>query len=65
VDHRRPIGAFNNVHNALKTEEIVAAVLGKRFEKEISATARIVPGAQSHRLESASCGCARVHGFFR
>ena len=34
MDHRRPIGAFKNVHNALETEDIAAAVLGERFEKE-------------------------------
>ena len=34
MDHRRPIGAFKNVHDALETEDIVAAVLGERFEKE-------------------------------
>ena len=34
VDHRRPIGAFYQVHNTLEAQEISAAVLGKRFEKE-------------------------------
>ena len=34
VNHRWPIGAFDNVHNALETEEIRTAVLGERFEKE-------------------------------
>src|SRR5262245_24282210 len=34
VDHRRPIGALYEVHNTLEAEEISAAVLGKRFEKE-------------------------------
>ena len=34
MDHRRPIGAFKNVHDAFETEDIGAAVLGERFEKE-------------------------------
>src|SRR5262245_7011003 len=34
VDHRRPIGALYKIHNTLETQEISAAVLGKRFEKE-------------------------------
>ena len=34
MDHRRPIGALKNVHDALETEDIAAAVLGERFEKE-------------------------------
>ena len=34
MNHRRPIGAFKNVHNTLEAENIVAAVLGERLEKE-------------------------------
>jgi len=34
MDHRRPIGALYKVHNTLEAQEISAAVLGKRFEKE-------------------------------
>src|SRR6185295_7407760 len=34
MDHRRPTGAFENVYDALKAEDIGAAVLGERFEKE-------------------------------
>ena len=34
VDHRRSVGAFGNVHDALETEQIGAAVLCECFEKE-------------------------------
>src|SRR5262245_63844996 len=34
VDHRRPIGALYKIHNTLEAQEISAAVLSKRFEKE-------------------------------
>ena len=34
VDHRGPIGALENVHDALETENILAAVLGERFEEK-------------------------------
>ena len=51
MDHRRPIGAFKNVHDALETEDIGAAVLGERFEKERQRHSldRFV-GARSHRF---------------
>ena len=34
VDHRWLIGVFKNVHDALESEHVGAAVLGERFEKE-------------------------------
>ena len=33
VDHRRPVGALRNVHDALEPQQIGAAMLGERFEK--------------------------------
>jgi hypothetical protein len=33
VDHRWPVGALRNVHDALEAQEIGAAMLGERFEK--------------------------------
>ena len=33
VDHRRPVGALRNVHDALEAQQIGAAMLGERFEK--------------------------------
>ena len=34
VDHGRPVRAFQNVHDAFEAEDVVAAVLGERFEKQ-------------------------------
>ena len=34
VDDRRLVGAFQNVDDALESQEIAAAMLGKRLEKE-------------------------------
>ena len=39
VDHRRPIGAFYQVHNTLEAQEISAAVLGKHHERLAEALA--------------------------
>ena len=46
MDHRRPVGAFENVHDALETEDVGAAVLGERFEERASAPQ---PGSASRR----------------
>ena len=50
VKHRRPLGAFDNVHNTLETKEIGTAVLGERFEKERQRRTGSVPRARSHRF---------------
>ena len=34
VDDGRPVGAFQNVHDAFEAQQIGAAVLGKRLEEE-------------------------------
>ena len=34
VNHRRPIGTLDDIHNTLETKEIGTAVLGERFQEE-------------------------------
>ena len=40
VNDGGPLRAFQDVHNALETEEIGATVLRDRFEKSVNVTAR-------------------------
>ena len=34
VDHRRPIGTFENVHDAFEPKDLIPAVFGERLEKQ-------------------------------